>query len=139
MKKNIISKLIVVLSLVASTTVLSSCEVYGSLDNSTFLGDMVITGPGVNNHELTIEMESTVQLYCHEKFSGMNEVVWKSYNENVATVDQNGVITPVAPGQVRITAYTDTEKVRQGDYVIVTVIAKGMLLINDDIDQSLAD
>lgn len=69
MKKNIISKLIVVLSLVASTTVLSSCEVYGSLDNSTFLGDMVITGPGVNNHELTIEMESTVQLYCQDRKS----------------------------------------------------------------------
>lgn len=139
MKKNIISKLMVMLSLVASTTVLSSCEVYGSLDNGTFLGDMVITGPGIDNHELTIEMESTVQLYCHEKFSGMNEVVWKSFDENVATVDQNGVITPIAPGRVRITAYTDTDPVRNGDYVFVTVVGKSLMVVSDAIDQSLAD
>ena len=31
-------------------------------------------------------------------------VTWKSDNENVATVDQNGIVTSVGPGTVRITA-----------------------------------
>lgn len=31
-------------------------------------------------------------------------VTWKSENENVATVDENGVVTPIAPGEVNIIA-----------------------------------
>jgi hypothetical protein len=38
-----------------------------------------------------------------------------------------------------VKAYTDTENVRQGDYVFVTVIPKSLSIISDAIDQSLAD
>ena len=58
--KKIYSKLIAVLALVATTGVFSSCDALSNLDNGTFLGDMVISGPGVSDHKLTIEMESTV-------------------------------------------------------------------------------
>jgi len=36
-------------------------------------------------------------------------------------------------------ACTDTEYVRQGDYVMITVIPKSLSIINDALDQSLAD
>lgn len=140
MKKNIFSKLMFALAMVVSATVLSSCDTFANLGNGTFLGDMVISGPGVSDHKLTIEMESTVQLYCAEKFSGMNDVVWYSLDENIVKVDaRSGVITPVAPGTAMVKAYTDTEPVRQGDFVEVTVIAKGLSIVNDALDQSLAD
>ena len=140
MKKNIFSKLMFALAMVVSATVLSSCDKLANMDNGTFLGDMVISGPGVSDHKLTIEMESTVQLYCAEKFSGMNDVVWYSLDESIVKVDaRSGVITPVAPGTATVKAYTDTENVRQGDYVVITVIPKSLNVIGDALDQSLAD
>ena len=138
--KKIYSKLIAVLALVATTGVFSSCDALSNLDNGTFLGDMVISGPGVSDHKLTIEMESTVQLKCAEKFSGMNDVVWTSSDESIVKVDaRSGVITPVAPGTAMVKAYTDTENVRQGDYVVITVVGKSLIVIGDALDQSLAD
>ena len=140
MKKNIFSKILVAVALVATTGVFSSCDALSNLDNGTFLGDMVISGPGVSDHKLTIEMESTVQLKCAEKFSGMNDVVWTSLDESIVKVDaRSGVITPVAPGTAMVKAYTDTEDVRQGDYVVITVVGKSLIVIGDALDQSLAD
>ena len=139
--KKIYSKLIAVLAVVAMTTMFSSCDKFGNTDNGQdFMGDMVISGPGVVNHTLTIEMESTVQLTCAEKFSGMNEVVWTSLDETVVKVDaRSGVVTPVAPGTAMVKAYTDTKTVRQGDYVVITVVGKSLTVIGDALDQSLAD
>ncbi len=140
MKKNIFSKILVAVAMVATTGLFSSCDALANLDNSTFLGDMVISGPGVSDHKLTIEMESTVQLTCAEKFSGMNEVVWTSLDESIVKVDERtGVITPVAPGTAMVKAYTDTKDVRQGDYIMITVVGKSLTVIGDALDQSLAD
>ncbi len=48
-------------------------------------------------------------------------------------------MTPVAPGTAMVKAYTDTKTVRQGDYVVITVIGKSLSVIGDALDQSLAD
>ena len=45
----------------------------------------------------------------------------------------------MAPGTAMVKAYTDTENVRQGDYVMITVIPKSLNVIGDALDQSLAD
>ena len=140
MKKNIFSKILVAAAMLLSATALTSCDALANLNNGTFLGDMVISGPGVSDHKLTIEMESTVQLKCAEKFSGMNEVVWTSLDESIVKVDERtGVITPVAPGTAMVKAYTDTENVRQGDYIFITVVGKSLVVVGDALDQSLAD
>jgi len=47
--------------------------------------------------------------------------------------------TPVAPGTVKITAYTDTENVRQGDYIFITVVGKSLVVSSVALDQSLAE
>ena len=140
MRKNIFSKILVAAAMLLSATALTSCDALANLDNGTFLGDMVISGPGVANHEATLEMESTLQLKCAEMFSGMNEVRWRTADPNIAKVDEtSGLVTPVAPGIVRIDAYTDTENVRQGDYVMVTVVGKSLSVVDDALNQSLAD
>jgi hypothetical protein len=135
--KKIYSKLIAVLALVATTGVFSSCELLGNMSNM-----VVISGTGVVNHEATVEMESTLQLTCTEKISGMNDVVWKSDDESIAKVDpRSGVVTPVAPGRVRIIVYTDTDIVPQSDFdfVFITVVGKSLGVIDDGLDQSEAD
>lgn len=138
MKKNNFNIWILALTLAVSASMLTSCDSLANFDNTVLL-DFNITGHGVSNHEVTIEVGNTLQLSCREILSGMSEVVWKSHDETIATVDANGVVTPVAPGRVKITAYSDTENVRNGDYVFVTVVAKGIAVVNDALDQSLAD
>ena len=139
MKKNIFSKILVAVAMVASTCVFSSCNV-ANQDNAFSINDVIISGPGVVNHEAVLEMESTLQLSCTSKFNGRSEVVWKCFDESIAKVDpKTGLVTPVAPGTVKITAYTDTKDVRQGDYIMITVVGKSLGVINDALDQSLAD
>lgn len=139
MKKNIINKLIVAVALIASTMMLGSCDSLSNMSNG-FLLDVTISGPGVSNHEVTLEMGKTLQLSAQEALNGMSDMVWKSYDESVATVDKkSGLVTPVAPGRVRITAYTDTKDVANGDYVFVTVVGASLSVVPDAIDQSLAD
>ena len=60
--KKIISKIIVVIAILASTTLLSSCkEVFGALDNVTNV-DMFVEGKGVWNHSAKVEMGSSYAL-----------------------------------------------------------------------------
>jgi hypothetical protein len=137
--KKIYSKLIAVLALVATTGVFSSCNV-ANQDNASIINDVIISGPGVVNHEAVLEMESTLQLSCTSKFNGRSEVVWKSSDDTVATVDaKTGLVTPVSPGTVMITAYTKTDPVSQGDYVIVKVLVKNFGIIDEALDQSEAE
>ena len=139
MKKDMIDKLRVVLALLTATMMLGSCDSLSNMSNG-FLLDVTISGPGVNNHEVTLEMGKTLQLSAKETLNGMSDMVWKSYDESVATVDKkSGLVTPVAPGRVRITAYTDTKDVANGDYVFVTVVGASLNVVSDAIDQSLAD
>lgn len=140
MKKNAINKLFVMLSMVGAVSLFGGCKEVANMDNGFMLTDVVISGPGVNNHEVLLEMESTLQLSARETFQGMSDMVWKSYDESVATVDpKSGLVTPVAPGTVKITAYTNTKDVANGDYIIVTVAGKSLAVIGDALDQSLAD
>lgn len=118
---------------------LGSCDSLSNISNG-FLLDVVISGPGVSNHEVTLEMGKTLQLSAQEILGGTSDMVWKSYDESVATVDKkSGLVTPVAPGRVRITAYTDSKDVANGDYIFVTVVGASMSVVPDAIDQSLAD
>jgi len=139
MKKNMINKLIVALALLASTMTLGSCDSMSNISNG-FLLDVTISGPGVSNHEVTLEMGKTLQLSAQEILGGTSDMVWRSYDESVATVDKkSGLVTPVAPGRVRITAYTDTKDFANGDYVFITVVGASISVVPDAIDQSLAD
>ena len=136
--KKIISKIIVVIAILASTTLLSSCkEVFGALDNVTNV-DMFVEGKGVFDHAAKVEMGTTLQLKCSGLVYEDSKISWKSEDESIATVDENGLVTPVAIGKVKIMASTKSEYVYQSGYVTVTVVGTSVTL-GDPIDQALAD
>jgi len=133
--KKIISKILVMM-LMATPMLLESCDTSNE-DNAVGFGTGVsITGPGVKDHELTIEADQSVQLKAYgDRWNGY---IWTSFDESIATVNDDGVLTGVSAGRVRITAYSNTP-IANGDYIWVTVIGKSMKVNDDALDQSLAD
>lgn len=51
-------------------------------------------------------------------------ITWESSNENIATVSQSGVVTPVGPGKAKITAKADSDQVKNS----CTVTVKPLIL-----------
>ncbi|MBR6310616.1 MAG: DUF5010 domain-containing protein [Paludibacteraceae bacterium] len=72
---------------------------------------------------LSVPVYETKQITCQllPINASFNAVVWSSENENIATVDQNGNITGVAPGYVRIYAKTEDESLSASCDVLVTL------------------
>ena len=88
----------------------------------------------INAVTSTLTVDMTVELSVSDQY---DNIEWKSDNEDIATVDENGVVTGVAAGQVKITATagehtdsitlrvvgTDSDKgnVNQGEKMIIII------------------
>lgn len=88
----------------------------------------------INAVTSTLTVDMTVELSVSDQY---DNIEWKSDNEDIATVDENGVVTGVAAGQVKITATagehsdsitlrvvgTDSDKgnVKQGEKMIIII------------------
>ena len=65
--------------------------------------------------------------------ASVQAVTWKSANEKIATVDENGVVTGVARGNVRVTATAlDGSRVQANYNVKVTQTATSIVLSKDE-------
>ncbi len=78
-----------------------------------------VTGVSLNTNTLTLASEGTATLTASVKPADAADktVTWKSSDENVATVDDNGVVTAVAEGEATITVTTN-----DGDYTAECVV-----------------
>ena len=134
--KKIISKILVMLAVVLMPLALNGC---GEKDN--WAGEpILITGEGVHARMLSIEKGKTVQLIAQRDFiTHGNGMAWKSSDSEVATIDQNGVLTALKAGQVTITAYTTGAIVSDEGRLTVIVLNTGIGLVDDQLDQSEAD
>lgn len=102
-------------------------------------GQAIISGitiHGIQNHALSMEIGSTYQVNVS---AGDKKLEWKSENESVVTVTQDGLLTAVGLGETRITIYTTNLDMNNGNYIIVTVTDKGISFVDDEIDQSEAE
>ena len=75
--------------------------------------------------EMTMAVGDTYRLHNNLvvdpiEATGNEKVTWETFDPSIATISQNGVITAVAPGTVRIRVLTEDRK--YGDNVYVTVV-----------------
>ena len=134
--KNIFSKILVAVALVVAPFALTGCD-----EKDNWAGEpILIRGEGVSARVLSIEKGKTVQLTAQRDFvthgAGM---AWKSSNPEVATVDQNGLLTAIKAGEVIITAYTTGAKVSDEGHLTVIVLNTSIGLDDDKLDQSEAE
>lgn len=137
MKKNIFCKILMALAVVVMPLALTGCD-----NEDVWAYPILVRGEGVNisTHELTIEKGKTLQLIAQRDYiTHGNGMAWKSSDPEIATVDQNGLLTAIKAGEVKITAYTTGGKVSEEGYLFVTVVNTGIELVNDEIDQSEAE
>ena len=87
-----------------------------------------IIGITVSPASAVIEVGETVQFEATKKPSiGTTEgVTWRSENESVATVDQNGLVTGVGNGVVKITVKSSSGLIHQSVTVTVQTSPKGI-------------
>lgn len=135
--KKIFSKILVAMAVVVMPLALTGCD-----NEDVWAYPILVRGEGVNisTHELTIEKGNTLQLIAQRDYITHGQgMAWKSSDPEIATVDQNGVLTAIKAGEVKITAYTTGGKVSEEGYLFVTVVNTGIGLIDDQIDQSEAE
>jgi len=118
-------------------------QTYGSdwtcLDNwkLEYYGDLIaVSGISLNQTKATLQSGETLSLKASIKPSNatIQSIIWESSNEDVATVDQNGVVTAHQVGTCEITA---TSKENENISATCTInveritISSGSLIINE--------
>ena len=90
---------------VGTATITASCEEFS--DSVTITVNAPLTSITLNTQETSIKKGDTADLdviYTPEDTSDDKTVIWTSSNDEIATVDENGVVTAVADGTATITA-----------------------------------
>lgn len=110
-------------------------------DNSTFyVAPVPATGVTLNRRSVSVQKDRTITLTATVEPAGAanNNVTWSSSDESVATVNNNGVVTGVAPGNAKITVTTEDRKHTASCTVTVTTFLPPVMLydFNDATDVS---
>lgn len=90
---------------VGTATITASCEEFS--DSVTITVNAPLAGITLNTQETSIKKGDTADLdviYTPEDTSDDKTVKWTSSDDEIATVDENGVVTAVADGTATITA-----------------------------------
>ena len=115
---------------------LSSCD----NEDNFYTEAVTISGPGVVHHAATIEVGQTLQLKASRGIlipgKGFS---WASSDPAVASIDQNGLVTALANGEVTITASTTGSSVINHGSITIYVVGSSVGLVDDQIDQSEAE
>lgn len=97
MNKKISTAINAAISLILALTALTGCE-----ENTTIHA----TGISINTESVTITKGESYQLTASLTPEGAEEIaiIWSTSNGNIATVDNNGIVSGILPGECTITA-----------------------------------
>ena len=134
--KNIFSKILMAVAIVVAPLALSSCD----NEDNWFGGGVIISGPGVVHQAATLEAGQTLQLSATKgALIAGKGFAWTSSDPAIATVDQNGLVTAIAAGEVTITCSTTGSDVITNGSITIYVLGSSIALVDDQIDQSEAE
>ena len=134
--KHIFSKILMAVAIVVAPLALSSCD----NEDNWFGGGVIISGPGGVHHEVTLEAGQTLQLSATKgALIAGKGFAWTSSDPAIATVDQNGLVTAIAAGEVTITCSTTGSDVITNGSITIYVLGSSIALVDDLIDQSEAE
>ncbi len=97
----------------------------------TMLKKIAVSGVTLNHTEYTMDVKDTLQMEATiaPADASYQTVKWYSMDEEVATIDANGLVTPKKPGKTTITVITDDQsKTAQCE---LTVIDQDLLAAQD--------
>lgn len=102
-----------------TVTITASTHEYRSKCIVTVVKSIALKSISINKPTLTIKEQSTEKLdIIYSPSNATNKkVTWKSSNNNIATVDQNGKVTGIKPGSATITAVSN-----DGGFVATTKV-----------------
>ena len=83
-----------------------------------------VTGITLNETDTSLFIDNTLQLIASitpEK-AWDKSVHWSSADESIATVDENGLVTPVSSGTVVVTATTVDGGIEKGCTINITIV-----------------
>ena len=105
-----------------------------------YVAPVPATGVTLNRRSVSVQKDRTITLTATVEPAGAanNNVTWSSSDESVATVNNNGVVTGVAPGNAKITVTTEDRKHTASCTVTVTTFLPPVMLydFNDATDVS---
>lgn len=120
---------------VGTTTITATAN--GHSDSCEVTVNVPLEGIEITGTASTIKAGTTTQLsirYIPEEATGTGTVEWSSEHEDIATVDQNGLVTAIKDGTTTITAkigeISDTYEIRVQEVKMTGISIKGSTTIH---------
>lgn len=120
---------------VGTTTITATAN--GHSDSCEVTVNVPLEGIEITGTASTIKAGTTTQLsirYIPEEATGTGTVEWSSEHEDIATVDQNGLVTAIKDGTTTITAkigeISDTYEIRVQEVKMTGISIKGSTMIH---------
>ena len=119
----------------------TSCGELSTFDNPVLpITRVWLMGDGTADGKTTLPVGGTLQLTLDIRPANANviDLIWVSTNEDVATIDANGLITALRSGQTKIFVYSESNP-NVTDAVELTVAGGAVSISSKLVDQKDAD
>ena len=120
---------------VAPGTAIITATLDGKVDNCVITVDVELESVTIENQDQPLELvkDQTGQLKTiinPENATIIPTAIWKSDNENIATVDGNGLVTAIAPGTTKITVDYGNGITASRDVIVTEKLANSITINN---------
>ena len=101
------------------------------------LNGLTISAPAPN---VNVGEELSLSVTYEPENTSYKDVFWVSEDEDIATIDEDGILTGIIPGTVTIYATSKDKTIKSNNLTIeVTIPVAGVVIEEDDIDLAIGD